>query len=133
METTMQTPMFWLAATLLLTGLLWMPYILNQMAVRGVIGALGYDETPLAPWAQRAKRAHYNAIENIAVYAPIVLSHIVLGTDPAKLLVPTMVYFFVRLAHYIVYTAKVPVVRTIAFLSGWAITLYLAVILLGAA
>ena len=41
----MTTELFWLTATVLMTALMWMPYILNRIAVRGLIGALA-NETP---------------------------------------------------------------------------------------
>ncbi len=41
----MTTELFWLIATVLMTALMWMPYILNRIAVRGLIGALA-NETP---------------------------------------------------------------------------------------
>ena len=37
--------------------------------------AVGYPATPkpLAPWAQRMKAAHYNAVENLVLFAALVL------------------------------------------------------------
>ena len=59
-----------------LTALMWIPYILNMIAVRGLKDAIGYPENPapLAPWAQKMKAAHYNAVENLVVFAALVLS-----------------------------------------------------------
>lgn len=39
----MTTELFWLTATVLMTALMWMPYILNRIAVRGLIGALANE------------------------------------------------------------------------------------------
>ena len=63
------------------TALMWIPYILNMIMVRGLMDAVGYPENPkpLAPWATRMKAAHYNAIENLAVFAALVLVAHALG------------------------------------------------------
>ena len=37
----LMTPeLFWLTLTVILTGLLWVPYILNRMTVRGLFGTM---------------------------------------------------------------------------------------------
>jgi uncharacterized MAPEG superfamily protein len=68
--------LFWLALTVILTGLLWVPYILNRSQVRGLTGAMANpsrDAKPHAPWANRLMFAHDNAVENLVVFAPLVL------------------------------------------------------------
>ena len=54
---------------------MWIPYILNVIGRNKLSDAVGYPATPLAmsPWAERLKKAHYNAIENLAPFAAIVL------------------------------------------------------------
>ncbi len=39
----------------LIIALMWIPYILNMIIVRGLVDAVGYPESPkpLAPWATR--------------------------------------------------------------------------------
>ena len=56
------------------TALMWMPYILNTIVVRGLINAVGYSDNPkpLAPWAARMKQAHSNAIENLVVFGLLI-------------------------------------------------------------
>ena len=41
----MNVELRYLALTSVLTGLLWVPYILNEIAVRGLIDAVGYPPT----------------------------------------------------------------------------------------
>jgi len=36
----MSTELFWLVLTIAMTGLLWVPYILDRIMVRGPIGAM---------------------------------------------------------------------------------------------
>ena len=104
----------------LLTGLAWVPYILNEILVRGLVNAVGYPENPkpLAPWARRLKAAHYNAVENLVVFATLVLTAHALGITRPAIAVAAMVYFWARVAHLLAYTFAIPWVRTLAFVVG---------------
>ena len=53
------------------TALMWVPHVLARMTTHGVMRAIGNpgpDYPTDAPWADRARRAHINAIENLAVF-----------------------------------------------------------------
>ncbi len=131
----MQHPpeLFWLALTALVTALFWAPYVLNRIAVLGLMGALGNpspDDEPQSPWANRAQRAHVNAIENFAVFAPLVLGVAVAGVSSPVTVVAVQAYFWARLGHYIVYAAGIPVVRTLLFFVGVGAEVVLAFALL---
>lgn len=120
----MTTELYWLTLTVLMTALFWLPYILDRLAVRGVVPALADTQPegggPHSLWARRAIRAHTNAVENLAIFVPAVLvAHLLNISTPATRMA-VMVYFFARLVHFIVYTAGVPVARTLAFAVGWA-------------
>jgi uncharacterized MAPEG superfamily protein len=126
----MSRDLCWLTYTLCSTLLFWLPYVLNRMVVRGIGGTIANprsDDAPLAPWAQRAKAAHANAIENLAVFAPAVLAVHVLGLANGATAFAAALYFWSRLAHFVVYTAGVPLARTLAFTGGWVATLILVV------
>jgi len=102
------------------TGLLWVPYVLNRMVVRGISSTVGYpvDPPPLAPWAQRLRAAHTNAVENLVVFAALVLAAQVLNiSTPVTVLAGTL-YLWSRVAHAVVYTLGVPWLRTLAFVGG---------------
>ena len=60
----MKTELFYLVLVAAFTGLLWVPYILDRIAVRGIGDAVGYPENPRpqSPWAQRLMKAHANAV-----------------------------------------------------------------------
>jgi uncharacterized MAPEG superfamily protein len=116
------TELYWLTLTALMTALFWVPYVLNRIAAIGLGGTLAGnapDAGKLAEWAQRAIRAHGNAIENLAIFAPIVLTAHLLGISNAATKAAVVVYFFARLAHYAVYAAGVPAARTLTFTAGW--------------
>lgn len=130
----MTAELYWLTLTALLTALMWVPYILNRIAVQGLMAAMSYptaDTPEQSPWAQRAQKAHYNAAENLVVFAPLVLVLHATGTMSALTAMMAAVYFFARLVHYIVYLAGVPVVRTLAFAVGWLAQIAIALTILG--
>lgn len=118
----MSTDLSMLAWTSGVTLLFWLPYILARIARYGVIETLTYraDKEPVAEWAERAKKAHYNAVENLAPFAALVLvAHVTQSTNGATA-AAAIAYFWARVAHYILYTAGVPFARTITFAIGWA-------------
>lgn len=121
----MSTTLTYLAWTVLFTALLWIPYILNAVMVRGLIDAVGYPASPkpLAPWAERAKKAHYNAVENLAIFAPAVLLAHVTGAANDTTAMAVLIYLLARIVHYVVYALAVPWLRTLSFTVGWVCTI----------
>lgn len=124
----------WLIYTAVLTGTLWVPYILQLIVQLGPVAAV-WDPTGAHPheadWALRAKRAHYNAVENLAVFAPLALLVGLLDVGDSLTAAAAMLYFWVRLAHYVIHVLAVPVVRTVAFVAGYGCQMVLAGRLLG--
>ena len=123
-----------LTAVTVFTAVLWVPYILNMIAVRGLTDAVGYPEapTPLSPWATKMKAAHANAVENLVAFAALVLiADAVNVTTPATAAAAT-VYFWARVVHALSYTLSVPWIRTLAFVTGFGCQMVFAVALLGA-
>ena len=117
----MKTELLYLVLVTVFTALLWMPYILDRIAVRGILGAVGYpdDPKPQSPWAQRLMKAHANAVENLVVFATLVLCAAALGISGSTLALAAMVYFWARVVHALAYTFAVPWVRTLAFAVGF--------------
>jgi uncharacterized MAPEG superfamily protein len=118
----MTTELYWLTLTAFVTALFWIPYVLDRMVVSGLGATLAGsppDSGGHSTWAQRAIKAHYNAIENLAIFAPIVLTAHLLGISNDATRAAVVVYFFARIAHYVVYSAGISVARTIAFTAGW--------------
>jgi len=130
----MSPELTWTAAMALLTSLMWVPYILSLLGQMGIPAALADAEhaTPLeAPWAQRCKRAHANAVENLVVFAPLAIGIHVAGLGTVATATACAVFFYARLAHYVIYTLGVPYLRTPAFAVGWLCLIVLALKLLG--
>jgi uncharacterized MAPEG superfamily protein len=129
----MNTSLLYLTYVTLLTAVIWVPYILNVILVRGVVDAIGYPQNPkaLAPWAVRMKAAHYNAVENLAVFATLVLLANALHVNNHGIEMACIVYFWARVAHLLAYTLAIPAIRTLAFAVGFACQLYIAWQVLG--
>ena len=111
----------YLALVAAFTAVMWIPYILNMTMVRGLLDAVGYPENPkpLAPWATRMKAAHYNAVENLVVFAALVLVAHVAGVKSEATALAGMIYFWARVVHFLSYTFAIPFVRTLAFAVGF--------------
>lgn len=117
----MSTELMWLTWVTALTAVTWIPYILNTIAVRGLVDAVGYPDNPqpLSPWAQKMKAAHYNAVENLVVFATLVLVANAVGVSNATTVLACQVYFWARVVHVLAYTLAIPWVRTLAFAAGF--------------
>ena len=113
------TSLIWVTA---LTAFLWIPYALNTIAVRGLMDAVGYpaDPKPLAGWAQKMKAAHANAVENLVVFAALVLIANAAGVSNETTVLACTVYFWSRVVHLLAYIFAIPWVRTLSFVAGFA-------------
>ena len=118
----MTRELFWLALTVILTGVLWVPYILNRCQVRGLTGAMANpsrNDKPHAEWATRMMFAHDNAVENLIIFAPLVMILDSLNISSPTTEIACATYFWARLAHAILYTFGVKVLRSLAFTVGF--------------
>ena len=117
----MKTELLYLALVTALTGILWVPYIIDRIAVRGLLDAVGYPENPKpqSAWAQRLMKAHANAVENLVVFASLVLLANALGVTGAAIGASACVYFWARLVHVVAYMFAMPWVRTLSFAVGF--------------
>ena len=77
------------------------------------------DLPPVTGWAGRARRAHANMLENLVVFAIVVLVAHLAGKANATTALGAALFFWARLAYAIIYVAGVPWLRTAA----WAVAL----------
>ncbi len=118
----MTRELFWLTLTTAMTGLLWFPYILDRIMVRGLWATLDNPKPnakPQSPWARRLYFAHTNAVENLVVFAAFVLTLNAMEHSTMATAIACAVYFWARLAHALVYAAGLPIARTLAFAIGF--------------
>ena len=111
----------YLALITVFTTLMWIPYILNVIARNRLSDAVGYPSEPLvmAAWAERLKKAHYNAVENLVVFATLVLIANALEISNNATTSAAAAYFWARLVHPVAYTFGIPWVRTLSFAVAW--------------
>ncbi len=125
--------LYWLTLTTIMTSLLWIPYILNRMLEQGIFNAMwdrfGSTETQ-AKWANRMMQAHVNAVENLVVFAPLVLLVQLTGKNSEITAMACMIFFFARLVHYFVFTFAVPLLRVVTFLTGFGAQITLGLVVL---
>jgi uncharacterized MAPEG superfamily protein len=117
----MKTELLYLALITGFTALLWIPYTLDRTMVWGLKDTVGYpaDPKPQSPWAQRLKKAHYNAVENLVIFAALVLVAHAAGISNAAIGTAAVLYFWGRVIHVLAYTAGLPWIRTLAFTVGF--------------
>ena len=130
----MTTELYWLVLSILLTAVLWLPYIINRLVEQGFFTALwdpdGETSTKTA-WAERLMNAHVNAVENLVLFAPLVIILQILDMNTELTAMATMLYFFSRLAHVLLFTLRTPVLRILAFFGGFIAQMMLIFTLLG--
>lgn len=117
----MSAELTYLVWVTVLTMVLWIPYVLDRFAVRGIGDTVGYpaEPRPQSPWARRLMKAHSNAVENLVVFAALVLAAEAAGATGSATAAAAAVYFWARLAHAVVYAAGIPWLRTLAFVVGF--------------
>lgn len=82
------------------------------------LGALAgnRDDTPrLTGFAGRAQRAHRNMLESLPLVIALILVAQVAGKANAMTLLGAQLFFWGRVAHWLIYLAGVPWLRTIAW------------------
>ena len=125
--------LYWLALSVGLGLVLWIPYTALYAGVAGLkAGTTDLPPTSKLPdWARRSHRAHMNLVESLAPFAILILILHVSGKADSATVTAAAIFFFARVAHAILYTLGIPYVRTLAFTVGWLVCLYLLWQLLG--
>lgn len=116
----------YLALTALLTASLWIPYVIAQVRTNGPLQPKNYvdpTQRPLPAWGKRADRAYLNAIETFAPFAALVILIQLTGKANSTTALLTASFFWLRVAHAIVFWAAIPYIRTIVFTLGYAVIL----------
>jgi uncharacterized MAPEG superfamily protein len=118
----MTTDLTYLACTAMLTASLWIPYIVAQVMTNGPLSAANYvDPAPrtVPLWGKRADRAYLNAVECFAPFAAVVIIAHLSGKADAMTAFWAACFFWLRVAHAVVYWLAIPYVRTIVFTLGF--------------
>lgn len=81
----------------------------------------------LTGWAGRASRAHRNMLENLPLFAALVLVAVIAGRTNGQTLLGAQIFVWARLAYALVYVAGIAWVRTAVYIVsviGLAIILF---------
>lgn len=84
--------------------------------------ALAGNREGLAPctgWAGRAQRAHHNMLENLVLFAALVLVAVFSQKTNATTLLGAQLFFWARLAYAVIYVIGIPWLRT----AVWTVSL----------
>ena len=125
---------YWLVLTILMTAIMWVPYVVNRILEMGVVPAFmdryGVTEAKAA-WANRMMAAHVNAVENLVLFAPLVILVVMFNAGTADTAIAVQIYFFARLAHFLLFTFATPLLRVVSFLVGFGAEMVLVIALIG--
>jgi uncharacterized MAPEG superfamily protein len=86
---------------------------------------------PPTAWEGRTRRALYNHIEAMAMFAPLVLIAAVSNISNDMTVLAARLFFYARVAHAIIYWAGIPTVRSAAWLVGLAGTVLMFLAIFG--
>lgn len=91
--------------------------VLGAMLVVGLPALAGNrDDLPaIEGWAGRARRAHQNMLENLVLFAILVLVAHVARRANATTALGAMIFFWARVAYAAIYVAGLPWLRTAAW------------------
>ena len=112
-----------------LTLLVWATLLTLVQAVVAVQGAMMQVGLPMLAgnreglpeikgWGGRAARAHRNMLENLLLFAALVLVAVVAGRTNATTLLGAQIFLGARLVYALVYIAGIPWLRT----AVWAVS-----------
>lgn len=94
--------------------------VLGAMQQVGLPDLLGNREglPEITGWAGRARRAHRNMVENLVLFAALVLVAVVAGRTNGQTLFGAQIFIWARLAYAIIYVIGLPLLRTLS----WAVS-----------
>jgi len=108
------------AELMLLVWAVVLTFVQMLVAVSGAtlqvgLPALAANREGLAPctgWAGRAQRAHHNMLENLVLFAALVLVAVLAQRTNSTTLAGAQVFFWARVAYAVIYVIGIPWLRT---------------------
>jgi uncharacterized MAPEG superfamily protein len=93
----------------------------------GVLAGNRDGLAPLTGFAGRAQRAHWNMLESLPLFIALVLVAQIAGKANATTLTGCELFFWGRLAHWLIYFIGIPWLRTIA----WVVSVIGLIVIFG--
>jgi len=87
----------------------------NQQVGLPTLAGNREDMPPMTGWAGRARRAHLNMIENLVLFAALVLIAAAAGKANATTAMGALIFFWGRVAYAVIYLVGMPWLRTLAW------------------
>ena len=95
-------------------------FIQMVVAVSGCVLQVGLPKlagnrdglSPMSGWVGRAQRAHLNMLENLVLFAPLVLIADIASRNNAATGLGAQIFFWARLVYAVVYVIGIPWLRT---------------------
>jgi uncharacterized MAPEG superfamily protein len=95
-------------------------FIQMVVAVSGCVLQVGLPKlagnrdglSPMSGWVGRAQRAHLNMLENLVLFAPLVLIADIASRNNAATGLGAQIFFWARLVYAVVYIIGIPWLRT---------------------
>lgn len=95
------------------------PATMLIMANGAAAQASNRDDLPEpSKMVKRAQRLQYNMIENMALFAPLVILANLSGVSTSMTVWGAQIFFYARIVHAVIYLAGWPWVRPLAWLVG---------------
>ncbi len=99
-------------------------FVQAMIAVLGASGRVGLamlagnreDLPAITGWAGRARRAHWNMLENLPLFIALVLAAHISNRGNGVTLLGEELFLWARLAHAIIYIVGIPWARTLAYI-----------------
>ena len=85
----------------------------NQQVGLPTLAGNREDLPTMTGWAGRVRRAHLNMIENLVLFAALVLIAAAAGKANATTAMGAMIFFWARLAYAVIYLIGLPWLRTL--------------------
>ena len=110
----MKPELMWLAWAVALTVAQMLIAVSGATLQVGLPALAGNREglPPCTGWAGRAQRAHHNMLENLVLFAALVLIAVVTNKTNPTTLLGAQLFFWARLVYALVYLAGIPWLRT---------------------
>ncbi len=121
----MNTELTYLFFSAVLLSIAWVPHIVGQVMARGFLTPDDYtnlrEQNEFPAWVRRANRAHINLVEQFGAFATLVLIAHMLNVSSPTMALAVAVFFWARVAHFVVFIAGVRVfmARTLIFTVAW--------------
>jgi len=127
----LSSELYWLTLNVIFTTFMVLPYAAYRLNKLG--GIIQVFKTPLPgdnpfddAWAHRAYRAHMNAFEGIALFAPLAIAVHVAGIGNEATAIACAIYFWARVVYAPLYYFEIPYLKTSAWMVSLMATLFLA-------